>query len=129
MHFQHVTPVHADVNQCACNGVGTDKRQAGGQKVSKFGLGHFACGHRKFAMRNPAVAAGVAINYNIIWRISKSCGGFLIFEQFAVRAFFKRASAADTMLPEEPQIPRNRHGRSACQIEFVSPFSSIRLIK
>jgi hypothetical protein len=65
------------------------------EKISELRSGHFARGHREFAVLGSTSATDVAINRNVVGWIGEDGSCLFLLEQRAVGVIFKRASAKD----------------------------------
>src|SRR5450759_5038427 len=64
------------------------------QECRKFGLTHFACGHRKLAMTHAAKPAHVAVDCDVVRRIGEHEFRLGAFEQAIVSGFISSIAAS-----------------------------------
>src|SRR5712671_498658 len=69
---------------------------------------HLAHAHRKVAVADPAGATDMAVDRNIVWRISADQVDGFIAEKRRIGACLARIAANEFVTPEHPQVARLR---------------------
>src|SRR5438105_1088680 len=69
--FPGVTPIHTNEMNRTILAVPFQKAESLAQEAGKFGFGHFAGCHCKFAMADCAISANISINLYVVRRIGE----------------------------------------------------------
>src|SRR5580704_19748160 len=103
-----MAPIHEDICDRTIPAARRRSSQCIDQEACELVLVHLAHAHRKVAMADPPGAADMAVDRNIVWRISTDQVDF-ITEKRRIGARFARIATDEFVTPEDPKVARLRN--------------------